>query len=116
VAVEGFKSYGMVIGQTTIDAIWWSGRFYEMYIDNEPFTLYRKEVKLNLCGMTNAKDKNITAALVERFAPDTPNKGKGYVKAPGYFYGFKADIWAGFAICVTYVDILEGNYKIIEKE
>ena len=113
VAVEGFKSYGMMMGQTTIDAIWWSGRFFEMYEDHDPFTLYRKEVKLNLCGMTNAKDKNVTAALVERFAPNTLNRGKGYKKSPGYFYGFKADIWAAFAICVTYVDILEGRYKVM---
>ena len=112
VVIEGFKSYGMPIGQTTIDAIWWSGRFFEFYNYYNPYTLYRKDIKLNLCGKTNAKDTNVTGALVERFTPNLPNFGKGTKKEQGYFYGFKKDIWAAMGIAVTYIDFLQGRFEI----
>jgi hypothetical protein len=45
-----------------------------------------------------AKDSNIRQALIDRF-------GEVGVKArPGFFYGFKKDIWAAFAVGVTYLD------------
>ena len=36
------------------------------------------------------------------FAKDTPNKGKGTKKEPGYFCGFKKDIWQAMAVAYVF--------------
>lgn len=101
VVIEEFASYGMPIGQTTMQAIKWNGRIqqrcYDLGIDNVGF-MFRKDVKMNLCGSMKAKDSNIRQALIDRF-------GEVGVKSnQGWFYGFKADIWSAYAIATTYLD------------
>jgi len=66
--------------------------------------MFRRDVKLNLCGSARAKASNIIQALVDRFASGEPNYGKGTKKTPGWFYGFKADVWQAYALGVTYID------------
>lgn len=107
-AVEMVASYGMPVGAEVFETCVWIGRFWEYatgrgYIDDAAL-IYRREEKLYLCGNLTAKDSNITQALVDRFAPGQPNKGKGTIKAPGFFYGFKKDMWQAFAVAVTYFD------------
>ncbi len=55
-----------------------------------------------LCHSMKATDATIRQALIDLFAKDTPNKGKGTKKEPGYFYGFKADIWSAFSVVITF--------------
>ena len=99
-------SYGMPVGKTVFETCEWIGRFIECA--NEHFMtyeyIYRKEEKINLCNSMKAKDSNIRQALIDRFGE------VGIKKNPGWFYGFKADIWAAYAVGVTYLD------KIKEKE
>ena len=45
-------------------------------------------------------------ALVDRFAPGQPNHGKGTKAEPGFFYGFRADVWQAFALAVYAADQL----------
>ena len=71
--------------------------------------IYRKDVKLHLCHTTKAKDSNITQALIDRFASGEPNRGKGTKAAPGWFYGFKADIWQAYALAVLAADTREAS-------
>lgn len=97
VAIEMIASYGMAVGQSVFETCVWIGRFIQAlednyYNDSLKF-IYRKDEKMNLCGSMKAKDSNIVQALIDRFAPNTPNKGKGTKKEPGWFYGFKKDIW-----------------------
>ena len=114
VAIEMIASYGMAVGQSVFETCVWIGRFIQAlednyYNDSLKF-IYRKDEKMNLCGSMKAKDSNIVQALIDRFAPNTPNKGKGTKKEPGWFYGFKKDIWQAYAVAVTYHDMyLKGS-------
>lgn len=114
VAIEMIASYGMPVGVEVFETCVWIGRFKEaigiVFPGVEIEFIYRKDEKVNLCGSMKAKDSNITQALVDRFAPGAPNHGKGTKKEPGWFYGFKKDIWASYAVAVTYHDMyLEGK-------
>ncbi|MBS5886551.1 MULTISPECIES: hypothetical protein [Clostridium] len=107
IAIEMIASYGMAVGQSVFETCIWIGRFKEMaeqYNMNVTY-IYRKDEKMNLCHSMKAKDSNIVQALIDRFAPNTPNKGKGSKKEPGWFYGFKKDIWQAYAVGVTYYDM-----------
>ena len=114
VAIEMIASYGMAVGKSVFETCVWIGRFIQAlennyYNDSLKF-IYRKDEKMNLCHSMKAKDSNIVQALIDRFAPNTPNKGKGTKKEPGWFYGFKKDIWQAYAVGVTYHDLyLKGD-------
>lgn len=97
---EEFQSYGMPIGVSTITSITWNGRYIQSALDrNIPiFPIYRKEEKINICNSMKAKDSNIRQALIDRFGI------VGVKKSPGWFYGFKKDIWSSYAIAVTFLD------------
>lgn len=104
-AYEQVSNYGMIVGSTVFDTCFWAGRFVERA--NEYFRvkpIFRREEKMYLCGRVAAKDKDIIAALVDRFAPGQPNRGKGTKSKPGFFYGFHDDIWQAMAVGVTYFD------------
>lgn len=104
-AIEMISSYGMPVGREIFDTCVWIGRFIERANFRNIKQLYRKEVKMNLCNTMRANDSNIIQALVDRFAPNVRNKGKGIKANKGWFYGFKADIWAAYAVAVTYHDL-----------
>lgn len=107
VAIEMVACYGMAVGASVFDTCVWIGRFREMVeqYNMDVTYIYRKDEKINLCGSMKAKDSNIVQALIDRFAPNTPNKGKGSKKEPGWFYGFKKDIWQAYAVGITYYDM-----------
>ena len=111
-AIEMVASYGMAVGKEVFDTVFWIGRFWEAA---ERFAsrslIYRREEKLALCGSAKANDANIRQALVDRFAYGVPNMGKGTKKEPGWFYGFRADIWQAYAIAVTWRDKNHGEER-----
>ena len=106
VVCEMVASYGMPVGASIFDTCVAIGRFMQIAASRRlPFeTLFRREVKLNCCHSVAAKDGNVTQDLIDRFAPGTPNRGKGYKDDPGFFYGFRADIWQAYAVGVTHLD------------
>lgn len=106
VAIEMVASYGMAVGRDVFDTVFWAGRFFERCrrLQLAAELVYRRDVKLHHCGSARAKDANVTQALIDRFAPGEPNRGKGTKKAPGFFYGFKADVWQAFALAVYVAD------------
>lgn len=110
VAIEMIKNYGMSVGQTVFDTCVFIGRFWE---NLERFNsqvkrkiyIYRQEEKMCICHSMKANDTTIRQALIDRFAPDEPNHGKGTKKNRGFFYGFHRDCWSAYAIAITYHDL-----------
>jgi hypothetical protein len=101
-AIEMVASYGMAVGKEVFDTCVWIGRFLEtakLTGMKDIKYIYRKDEKINLCGSMKAKDANIRQALIDRFGV------VGTKKNPGWFYGFKADIWQAYAVGVTYHDL-----------
>lgn len=96
--VEMIASYGMPVGASVFDTCVWIGRFIQARKIPDFEYIYRKEEKMNLCGSMKAKDSNIRQALIDRFGE------VGTKKNQGFFYGFKKDIWAAFAVGCTYLD------------
>lgn len=113
VVIEMVASYGMAVGADVFETCIWIGRFAEAIRGNwspfsEPELIKRHPVKMHLCHNGSAKDSNIRQALVDRFAAGQPNHGKGTKAAPGWFYGFAADVWQAFALAVYEADRTRG--------
>ena len=105
VAIEGIQSYGMPVGKEVFETCYFIGRLQETFLrehEKFPLMIYRKEEKICLCHSLKANDTNIRHALIDIYAPYTPNGGKGTKKSPGYFYGFKSDIYSALAVAHTY--------------
>lgn len=105
--IEMVASYGMPVGATVFDTCVAIGRFERILDDRmiDRDRMFRREVKRQICGVVTAKDGNVIHALTDRFAPGAPNMGKGTKGSPGWFYGFKSDIWQAYALAVAYLDI-----------
>lgn len=106
VVIEMIASYGMPVGKEVFDTCVWIGRYYQLSVTAcmEPTLTSRGTVKTHHCHSGKAKDANVNQALVDRFAAGQPNHGKGTKRQPGWFYGFKADIWAAYALAVQHAD------------
>ena len=97
--IEGIASYGMPVGREVFDTCIWIGRFIEAAGGAE--LVYRKEVKMALCGSMKAKDANIRQALIDRYGPGK-DKAVGRKADPGPLYGISKDMWSALALAVTY--------------
>lgn len=103
-AIEMIASYGMAVGREVFETCVWIGRFKQAWRHPEDVRLiYRREVKLYLCGNTQAKDSNIRQALLDRYprtgggaTPQVGTKAK-----PGPLYGVSSHAWAALGVAVT---------------
>lgn len=104
VAIEMVASYGMPVGREVFETCVWIGRLTELCAARNlggsyPALIYRRDIKLYLCGSARAKDGNIRQALIDRLgAPGTK-------KAPGPTYGISGDAWQALAIAVYHHDV-----------
>jgi hypothetical protein len=95
-AIEMIASYGMAVGREVFETCVWIGRFIEAWHSPDDVRLiYRKDVKMHLCGTPRAKDANIRQALIDLLGP------QGTKKEPGPTYGVKSHAWAALAVAVT---------------
>lgn len=106
VVVEMLTSYGAPVGRETLETCVWVGRFLQAAaMDGRKIqTMNRRDVKYELTGSTRANDAMIRQYLVDRFAYGVRNHGKGTQDFPGWFYGFRADIWQAYALGVAWID------------
>lgn len=98
--VEMIASYGMPVGKEIFETVLLIGRIIEIYDcqNLQSNLVYRKDIKLHLCGSVRAKDGNIRQALIDRFgAPGTK-------KNLGLLYGVSKDIWSALACAIFWQD------------
>ena len=94
-AIEMVASYGMPVGREVFETVRWIGRFQQAFYDPEKVQLiYRREVKLHLCGSMKAKDANVWQALIDKLGP------VGTKKNPGPLYGVKSHARSAVAVAV----------------
>ena len=95
-AIEMVASYGMAVGKEVFETVRWIGRFQQCWRDPDAVRLiYRRDVKLHLCGSPRAKDANIRQALIDQLGP------VGVKREPGPLYGVKSHAWSALAVAVT---------------
>ena len=106
VVIERISSYGMAVGRDVFETAEWYGKFLREAERERLKTvfLYRRDVKITICGTPAAKDSNIRRALIDRFAEHDLKSGKGTKKNRYLFYGFFADIWQAYALGVAWID------------
>jgi hypothetical protein len=103
VAVEMVASYGMAVGAEVFETCVWIGRFVERCDDPDTVKrVYRRDVKLHLCGSARAKDANIRQALIDRWGGKAAAIGTSKQRGP--LYGVKSHAWAALAVAVTVAD------------
>lgn len=98
-AIEMIASYGMPVGREVFETCLWIGRFIEAH-HGEHVLVYRKDVKLHLCGTSRAKDANVRQSLIDQFGPGKP-AAVGTKKSPGPLYRVKGHAWSALAVAVT---------------
>lgn len=101
--VEMVASYGMAVGKEVFETCVLIGRLLELWKahgKDEGEYMYRRNVKLALCGTARANDANIRTDLVDRWGGK--DAAIGTKKAPGPLYGITKDVWSALAIAKTY--------------
>jgi hypothetical protein len=93
VALEMIASYGMPVGASTFETCLWIGRFIEL-ARTESRLVYRKDIKMHLCGSMRAKDGNVRQALIDLLGEQGTKKDKGPT------YGISSHSWAALAVAV----------------
>lgn len=103
-AIEMIASYGMAVGAEVFETCVWIGRFAERWEAmgdvGAARRVFRRDVKMHLCGNNKAKDGNIRQALIDKFG-GTKEAAIGKKATPGPLYGVRADEWAALALAVT---------------
>lgn len=98
-AIEMIASYGMAVGKEVFQTCVWVGRFQQAWHSPEAVKLvFRKDVKLHLCGSPRAKDANIRQALIDKLGP------QGKKACPGPTYGVSSHAWAALAVAVLVIE------------
>lgn len=106
-AVEMLQSYGNLIGKDVLETAVWIGRFSER-LDRKLLhpaeMVFRMEEKMHITGDPKAGDANIRRALIDRFCTHDFRAGRGTKAKPDFFHGFAGDVWAAYAVALTYIE------------
>lgn len=100
-AIERIASYGMAVGREVFETCEWIGEFRGLWRlrCKSAHLVYRKDVKMHLCGSPRAKDANIRQALIDMFGGK--EKAIGRKATPGPLYGVKSHAWPALGVAVT---------------
>ena len=95
--VEMIEARGYTVSQPTFETAFWVGRYYQAF-GGEKHRYYRRMLKMHYTGMHNTKDSHIRQVLIDRYG------GKGTKKNPGFFYGFRDDMWQAAAVALYHYE------------
>jgi len=101
IAIEMIASYGMPVGREVFETCVWIGRFGAECGWDCVTRIYRRDVKLYLCGQTKAKDANVSQAIRDLYGPNKA-AAVGTKKKPGPLYGVSGDVWAALGVGLTF--------------
>lgn len=97
--VEQITCYGMVVGQSIFDTVFWSGRFAQAWEETGKDTMLiaRPEIKNHHCGTVTANDSKIRSTLILK-----------YGKLP-----IKSHLWSALAVATFYTENLEVQQRLV---
>jgi hypothetical protein len=101
----------MPVGREVFETCVWIGRFIQVWHDPDAVKLvYRKDVKLHLCGTTKAKDPNVRQALLDLFPRTGGGKTPqiGVQKQPGPLFGVSTHAWPALGVAITVAHRMQG--------
>lgn len=104
IAIEMIASYGMPVGAEVFETCVWIGRFIQAYsMPDQVDLVYRRTVKLHLCGNVQAKDANVRQALLDLYPGTGGGKTPqiGTKSQPGPLFGVKSHAWSALAVAIT---------------
>ncbi len=110
IAIEMIACYGMSVGAEVFETCVWIGRMIEARRDATLYPVarvFRREVKMALCGSVRAKDANVRQALIDLYGPGK-DKAVGLKASPGPLYGVRKDMWQALGVAVTFAKRMEG--------
>jgi hypothetical protein len=97
--IEWIEGYGLTVGRETFETCLWVGRFIE--VSGHDVRLGRKAIKSHLCNTTQAKDKDVREAVMDKFG------GRDSIKKGGPLHGITSHLWAALACAITYRDQIQ---------
>ena len=104
-AIEMVSSYGMPVGREVFETVLWIGRMMQAFGAADTSLIYRRDVKLEICGLSRAKDMNIRHALLDLYPRTGGGKTPqvGTKKQPGPLFGMSQHAWPALALGVTWM-------------
>lgn len=106
VVCEWIQSYGMPVGKEVFETCWWVGRFAQYaHMHATPFTrVFRKDVKMHLCGQAKAKDANVRMAILDLYPASGGGKTPqiGTKSQPGPLRGVTSHMWPAVGLALTF--------------
>jgi hypothetical protein len=104
--IEMVSSYGMAVGMSTFETLIEAGRIMDKLLTRGVacYLVPRIKIKMVLCGTAQAKDPNVRASILARFAASgggaTPQIGTK--KDPGPLYGCSKHQWPALGAALWY--------------
>ena len=103
--IEQVISYGMAVGKETLETVFWSGRFFQVWEQEGERVerIDRKKIKLQICNDARARDSNIRTEILDRFGGKLRAIGKK--SAPGPLFGVTSHKMAALAVAIAWWEI-----------
>lgn len=98
--IEQITCYGMTVGQSIFDTVFWSGRFAQAWEETGKDTILipRPEIKEHHCGTTYSNDSGVRSALILKY---------------GKLKGIKSHLWSALAVATFYTENLEVEQRLV---